>query len=960
MHRGSAPPRIEGIVEQETYVALDLETTGLSPDRDRIIEIGMVKFTSQGVLDTFATFVNPGRPIPFQITQLTGIRDRDVRDAPTIEALLPAVRSFIGKSTLVGHNVGFDVSFLSAAGLRLRNPAIDTFALAGIVWPHAARYNLATLAEEMGITPQTSHRALEDADTARQLFLALLERARQLPLNLIQDINRLAEGTGWPLAGVFRAIEHARTRSAFSRATLADQLRAKGLLDDSGAVALLGEVEAVEEVTPAPDLVTFDIEEQKALFQPGGLLAQRFPGYEFRPQQVAMLEAVAETLRDGGVLMIEAGTGTGKTLAYLVPAAYYAVSQGKRVVISTNTINLQDQIYQKDIPDLQRILPFSFRAAVLKGRSNYLCLRKLQTMKQSRQLSADEVHALVRILIWAQSTATGDQAELMLPTDTDKAVWSYLSAESETCLNEQCRYFQRGSCFLQRARQRAAGSHLIIVNHSLLLADAAVENAVLPDYDCLIVDEAHHLEDATTKQLSFHVSLPAIEQEIGWLTGSFRGRGFQGLVHEAVTLLSPHLAPDARPELMRLSQEIADFAGQVRDAAQTLFSSLAAFAEYQTDVSGDYSLRLRITEALRVQPRWSQIEIMWDNIAVLISGLRERLRRLGQMAQEAASLDDAEGLPELIRDLAGRAEFWNLVQSEVTAILTTSRANRVDWLEILPEANTASLHSAPLHVGEMIYEYLLSRRHAVVFTSATLRAGEDFSFLRERLGILDAREMALDSPFDYRASTLIYCPTDMPEPSQPFYLASVARAIEQVALALRGRTLVLFTSYHQLRKTVELVGPALHEAGITILAQGNGSSRTQLLQQFKESTDTVLFGTRSFWEGIDVVGPALSCVIITRLPFAVPTEPIFEARSEAFEDPFQQYSVPDAILRFRQGFGRLIRSHSDRGVVVILDRRVLSKRYGQMFLKALPSCTVEHGPLDFVGHRAAQWVRARS
>ncbi|MGQ9667543.1 MAG: ATP-dependent DNA helicase, partial [Anaerolineae bacterium] len=733
-----------------------------------------------------------------------------------------------------------------------------------------------------------------------------------------------------------------------------------GLLYDRVARDLVGEVDAVARRARAPALASFDIEEQKALFLPGGLLERQFPGYEFRPQQVAMLEAVVETLRDGGVLMIEAGTGTGKTLAYLVPAAYYAVSQGKRVVISTNTINLQDQIYQKDIPDLQRILPFPFRASVLKGRSNYLCLRKLQTMKQSRQLSAEEVHALVRILIWAQSTATGDQAELMLPTDTDRAVWAYLSAESETCLNEQCRYFQRGSCFLQRARQRAAGSHLVIVNHSLLLADAAVENAVLPDYDCLIVDEAHHLEDATTKQLSFHISQPAIEQEIGWLIGSSHGRGFQGLVQEAVFLLSPHLAPDSRAELTRLSQEIAGLAQQVREAVQSLFSSLAVFAEYQNDATGDYSLRLRITDGLRVQPRWSQIEIMWDNAAMLISGLRERLRRLEQMAPEVSSPDDVEGIPELIRDLAGRTQFWSLIQSEITAILTSSRANRVDWLEILPEAGTTSLHSAPLHVGDMISEYLLNRRHAVVFTSATLRAGEDFSFLRERLGIAEAREVALDSPFDYRASTLIYCPTDMPEPSQPFYLASVAKAIEQVALALRGRTLVLFTSYYQLRKAVELVGPALHEAGITILAQGNGSSRTQLLQQFKEGTDMVLFGTRSFWEGIDVVGPALSCVIITRLPFAVPTEPIFEARSEAFEDPFQQYSVPDAILRFRQGFGRLIRSHSDCGVVVILDRRVLSKRYGQMFLKALPSCTVEHGPLDFVGHRAAQWLRARS
>ena len=947
-------------MERATYVALDLETTGLTPERDQIIEVGMVKFAGERVLDKFSSFVNPHQAIPFQITQLTGIHDKDVAQAPPIAALLPQIKRFIGNSTILGHNVGFDRAFLAYAGLRLRNSSIDTFGLANIVFPHATRYSLSALTNDLGITLTSAHRALDDADATRQVFLVLCERGRELPLPLLEKINRVSQGAGWPLAGLFHSFERQRARSAFGSA-LGDQLLAKGVITQEARFGLLADSDDdLAEIAPAPETVDTDIAAMVQLLEAGGRVARRFPGYEHRPQQTAMLEAVAETMRDGGTLMVEAGTGTGKSLAYLVAATHFAAAEGKRVVISTNTINLQDQLFQKDIPDLQETLPFEFQATILKGRSNYLCLRKLDALQQAGQIPPDDVQTMIRVLVWAESTTTGDRSELFLPTISDRTFWSRIAADSESCMGEFCRHFQQGSCFLQRARQKAEASHVIIVNHSLLLADAATENAVLPEYDYLVIDEAHHLEDATTKQLSFEVFQTLIEQEINLLGGLAHGRGRQhSLVHQIVAEIAPHLPAIARRDVELLSTAIDQILVQVKVEFEEFLAALAMFGDEHANATGVYGLKLRVTDAIRSQPAWSEIEIQWDNAAAHLSDLHKKLETLRAYLRDVEDRAELESAPELIRDLNARIDFWNEIRAEVSAIISNPHDNRIEWIAVGAREDLASVHSAPLHVGDMIDQHLISRRHAVIMTSATLTAGEDFSYLKERLGAYDARELSVGSPFDYPASTLLYFPTNMPEPSAPFYQQTSSKIIENVTSALHGRTLVLFTSYSHLRATVEHVGENLANAGITVLAQGSSGSRAQLLERFRDEEAAVLFGTRSFWEGIDVVGPALSCVIITRIPFAVPSDPIFAARSETFDDPFNDYSVPDAVLRFRQGFGRLIRSKTDRGAVVILDRRLFTKRYGQTFLHSLPSCTSDQGPVEFAGERVARWVDGR-
>jgi ATP-dependent DNA helicase DinG len=942
-----------------TYVALDVETTGLSPEQDEIIEIGAVKFSDDQVLDTWSSLVNPRRSIPYKIEQLTGITSNDVRRAPTIQALLEPLRRFVGHQPLVGHNiVNFDLRILHRHGLFLDNLPIDTFELAGILLPHAARYSLGKLADTLGIAFPHRHRALDDALVTKDLFLALLRQAFSLDPAVISELNRLAERVDWPLREVFRQIEREQARHAFTGA-IGQQLRAKGLVGKKDVLGLvLSHEDEITPLRPAGQRTSLDVEQLAALLEEGRAFAQQFPGYEHRPPQIQMLQAVAQAFNDGQHLLVEAGTGTGKSVAYLLPAVHFAVQNGERVVISTNTINLQDQLFNKDIPDLRKILPFEFTACVLKGRSNYLCQRRLAALRHSSPLQPIEMRVLAKILVWLPHTRTGDKGELFLPSAQEQAVWNRVRSEGEACSADRCPYRQRNQCFFYRARQVAEGSHLIIVNHALLLSDVAVENRVLPEYRYLIVDEAHHLENATTRQLSFEVDQAAVEwllrevgsarsdeKRVGGILGEVLGR-CQGKVPRAIEdKLTAHVK--------RLQHETE----QAHIRLYEFFNDLTLFLENHGEGGGQYDQRVRLEGGMRAQPAWSNVEITWDNLSTHLLGLTEGLEHLSGGVGELGKYDipDAEDLQQ---ELVGLASRLATTRDQAEAIVTKPSPREIYWAQIGARNNTVSLHAAPLHVGNLVQRHLFLPKECAILTSATLRTNGTFSFIRERLSADEVDEMAVGSPFDFESQALLYLPTDIPEPRQPYYQKTVEKTLVKLARATRGRMLVLFTSYSQLRATSQAIAPALVEDDIVVFSQGDGTSRAQLLENFRTTERAVLLGTRSFWEGIDVMGEALSCLVIARLPFSVPSDPIFAARAETFADPFGEYSVPETILRFRQGFGRLIRSTTDRGVVVVLDKRLLTKRYGPAFLNSLPPCTVRKGPLVELPRMAASWIDA--
>jgi len=929
-----------------SIVSIDIETTGLDPQNDAILEIGAVRFNGKRIEAEWSTLLNPGRPIPSFITQLTGINNEMVRLAPKVREVLPDLVDFVGDLPVLGHSVRFDLSFLQRCGVLKDNDVIDTYELAAVLLPTASRYNLGALGQAQGILLPASHRALDDARVTHALFVELFEKAQSLPLELVAEFVRLSEPFDWGAAWVFNQILRARIRQPVQ----ARKVRGVGLgplFDENpdGAAAPL---------VPPDSLTPLDPDEIASILEYGGPFSQYFNGYEYRSQQVDMLRAVTKALSEGYHLMVEAGTGTGKSFAYLVPAAYWSLQNNARVVISTNTIALQDQLIKKDIPDLNAALGLGLRVAVMKGRTNYLCPRRLELMRQRGLESADEMRVLAKVLVWLQESQTGDRSEINLNGPAERDVWNRVSAEDEGCKTEVCIKRTGGACPFYRSRMAAQCAHILVVNHALLLADAATGNRVLPEYNYLIVDEAHHIEEATTSALSFRVTagdILRLARELGGVSSGVMGR--------CLTLVRDILRPSESAALTQVVQRATDLAFRLDTYSSNFFSSIDQFLVEQREGRpvGVYAQQERILPATRTQPDWTEVEVSWeqvhDTLGLLLKIIEQIHEEMGQFATQTGSedLEDLQGaMGNIYRRLAE-------IDANVSAMVSKPLADQIYWIETNPNGNRLILQVAPLHVGPLMEKYLWHEKASVILTSATLTANGEFDYLRSRLNADEADELVVGSPFDYESAVLLYIANDIPEPSDAHgHQRAIEAGLLHLAKATGGRMLVLFTSYAQLKRTSQSISAPLADAGISVFEQGDGASANTLLETFREAEKAVLLGTRAFWEGVDIPGQALSVLVIVKLPFDVPSDPIVAARSETFEDAFSEYSLPEAILRFRQGFGRLIRTQSDRGVVVIFDRRVLTKRYGRMFIESLPLCTVRQGALADLPKAAAQWL----
>lgn len=926
-------------------VAIDIETTGLDPLKDAIIEIAAVRFSGARVEAEWSTLINPGRAIPPLITQLTGINNDMVRNAPPLKAVIHELADFVGDSPVVGHRVRFDLSFLQRAGILGLAIAIDTYELAAVLMPTASRYNLGSLGQILGILIPNSHRALDDARLAHAVYAQLSQRAVQMPLELLAEIVRAAENVEWDGGWFFEQIMRARSRQPIP----ARQAHQR----DYGALFASSEVVLAPPLTPPEKLSALDVDETASLLEYGGPFAKYFQGYEQRSQQVEMLRAVTRALSDGTHLLVEAGTGTGKSFAYLVPAALWATQNNTRVVISTNTINLQDQLINKDIPDLRNALGLDLSAVVLKGRSNYLCPRRLDALRKRKIETPDELRVMGKVLMWLGEGGRGDRSEINLNGPEEREVWSRLSAEDEGCKAEVCVARTGGACPFYRSRMAAQSAHLVIVNHALLLSDVVTGNRVLPDYSYLIVDEGHHLEDASTNALSFkitQVELARMLRELGGTSSGILGR----LLTQVHNLLNPAELAAVTVALQRATDLIFRLDNQVTNFMQ----AIGYFMEHLREGApvSSYGQQVRILPATRTLPAWTEVEMAWDSTSDSLSQL---LTLAGQVHKNIAenALQQTEELEDTISSLASLLRRLSEAQAKLGALVSQPDSNYIYWLEIQPPSGRLILQIAPLQVGPLMEEYLWHTKSSIVVTSATLTTQGEFDYLKSRLNADEADELVLGSPFDYETSTLLYLPLDIPEPTDANgYQRAIDQTVVRLARSTSGRMLVLFTSYAQLRKTSQAITGPLREHEIQVFEQGEGASANTLLETFRGTEKAVLLGTRAFWEGVDIPGQALSVVVIVKLPFDVPSDPIVAARSETFDDPFSEYQLPEAILRFRQGFGRLIRTQSDRGVVVVLDRRVKSKRYGAAFLDSLPDCTKKEGPLADLPKETTRWL----
>lgn len=914
-------------------LAFDLETTGLSSATDEIIEIGAARFRDGEVVEQFQSFVKPSIPIPSDITHLTGIHPEDVADAPAIDEIREQIDAFFSDTPVIAHNVSFDVSFMQKHDLLRNNLALDTVELAAIALPSAPRYGLGALAAQEGIELANAHRALDDAIATGHLYWTLWKRLCELAPNVLSEIIRAGGGLSWSLRGVFQAaLAESLEAGTPQRPTVPFQA-------ESLSACPLDLSDARHEQLP--------LELVQRAFGRDGRLAQEFDDYESRAEQVAMAREVTQALNDGNQVMIEAGTGTGKSLAYLLPAALWATRNGQRVTISTQTINLQEQLLHKDMPQVRRAVGPKLQAALMKGRGNYLCPRRLATLRRRKPANLDELRTLAKILVWLQECESGDRAEITL-RGREWRTWLRLSAQDEGCSTFRCASEMAGACPFYRARQRAETAHILITNHALLIADARIDNRALPAFHNLVVDEAHHLEEAITNGLSRHISQ---QQILGRLRDL--GDGKSGLLGEFLSEARSGFPPGAMERLETFAASIAETVNEMKAYVRLYFRALHEFAIKQK-ASNRYAMRL--TNSQRDDGSFAGVFSAWRKLGSHLLAVTDAMEHLSK----ALPRYEQYGLPSFAdysSEIRGHWRYLADLLEQLERYTEEPDANAVYALTAGDRPERLELRISPLHVGPMMEEYLTQRLESIVLTSATLRTGGDFEHIKERLYTDSYRALMLGSPFDYKKSTLVFIPQDIPEPNQRSgYTKMIERGIIELAAALEGRVMVLFTSYAQLREVSKAITPRLSLGGIGVFDQSFGASRDLLLASFKKADKAVLMGTRSFWEGVDIPGDDLSALVIAKLPFAVPSDPIFAARSETYANSFQDFAVPDAILRFRQGFGRLIRLRADRGVVAIFDSRVVKKHYGARFLESLPDCTVQFGTLDKLPESATAWI----
>ena len=954
-------------ISRQTFVALDLETTGLDHDRDSIIEVGAVKFRGQEVIDTFQTFVNPNRPIPEFVQRLTGIAPRQVARAPRFNAVADRLGAFVAGHPVVGHNIAFDLRFLGTHGLTLPNPSYDTWDLASVFLPTTPEYSLGYLANLLQVEHANPHRALEDAQATREVFIGLLHRAGQADPGLLDFINTLAGSSRWGLGSLLAEARDEDRLGKVSGMTGLDQehlaeclarpqRRRPAVRHDDAEGRVDTETGGTDSIDPAEIL---------GMLEPGGAFARTFPGFEYRPEQAQMLSQVSEAIFQGNHLVVEGGTGVGKSMAYLLPTAIFAATQGQRVVISTNTINLQEQLVHKDIPAVIEVLKEAglieegqIQAALLKGRGNYLCLNRWSNLSRGGGLTVDEARLLGKTAVWLQHTESGDRAEVNLP-GRDSFNWNRVSAgDRRGCLTLR----NGGPCFYRNARDRAEQADIVVVNHSLLLVDLVRGGGLIPEYQRLVVDEAHNLEEEATRQLGFEILQDQLAEKLEPLAR---------LVSDAQAVLTqPVVAAPVRQEGTEVAGELATMPADLAALWDRLWTAAGVFLNDQR--GGDYG-QLLITPPMRRHQSWKDLALEWENVDVSLGRAVNRLSHLQNMVERANSpsggQSDGDDNPFNL-EAAAVQEDLNGLREQLSAVIGAPADGSIIWIARDQSKDELSLHFAPLGVNEFLADRLFGQTKSVVLTSATLstqgqgsssraagRTGPDCSYLRQRLGIDDETpELLVGSPFDYQRAALLMIPEDMPQPNADRYIESVSRVVTDLGRSLEGRTMALFTSHAALRAVAHQVRERLMEQGVHVLAQGVDGSPRQLTQRFIGNPKSVLLGTSSFWEGVDLPDGILKALVLTRLPFQVPSDPIVKARSEQYDDAFNQYSVPQAVLRFRQGTGRLIRRKTDRGAIVVLDRRITGRNYGHAFIQSIPPCSMKPCNLATVGDLVAEWV----
>lgn len=949
------PPDILQQLGLSKFVCLDLETTGFRPEDSEIIEVGAVRVEAGAVIDRYQTLVAAEGPVPEAITYLTGISSSDLENQPALDKVFRELRSFIGDDVIVAHNIRFDLGFMQETMDRIAQPSLsmdlsfarhaDMLLLSRILLPRIRSHSLEFLADLFEIQQDTRHRALEDALIEIEVLDRLLLYSIELPDQTLAQLMAVTRNQFGFMSGLFRGIQAVRSGSGFSQ--IMAGLPPTGIRPRKYRSNILSRR---KQKPDHPD--DFDPDQVVEVLHRGGALDRGLTNYEHRDEQIEMAREICYAYENRSFLMVEAGTGTGKSWAYLVPAIFWSqahMQPGNRTIISTNTKNLQDQIFHKDLPFLHEHLDTDFQAVVLKGRHNYLCIHRWLRFLANIDPDRDSklIQDILPLIVWANETDTGDIDECTSFNQNRLSyVWWQIRSDGNVCKGMACPAKER--CFLNRIRRAAREADLVIVNHALLLSDLVSNMSVLMDYENLVIDEAHNLEEVATRHFGFQWSSRTVPQVLSFLVpGSSDDRNEIRILSELLTRKSGLDHADIQMSLSSLER--------VRESVEELLRANEAFFRQLQQVFSNRHL----------QPNSHAIEIRYKNwfenhpalekpsrnllsaLGHLLGDIKILFDNLGEISQSGFDSKSGELFDESLAAIQAAWDLLTDLQNHLRNSLSDHTSEQVYWLEISLRKDGVEhiFNSAPIEPGAILNDKLYCRLKTAVFTSATLNIAKSFSFFEGRLGIdllPDSRRCnrTLGSPFDHEKQIKVIIPSFLTDPRKAPFLNECAELIGGVILNTRLGTLVLFTSYQMLNQVYDRVSDELSANQLVTIAQGKSGSRENLLRMFREGKARVLFGTQSFWEGIDVPGEALELLIITKIPFDVPSHPVTAARSERIEaegrNSFMEYAVPNAVLRFRQGFGRLIRSKNDRGVVLLMDSRILNSRYGEVFLNSIP------------------------
>ncbi len=935
-----ARERVFGIIEEDVVI-LDTETTGLSVRDNELIEISAAVLTQRGIKERFDTFVHPTGPIPDEIIKLTGIRNADVIHAPSAREAVAALAQFVAGRPVVAHNATFDRSFIEAVkgGVNVSDIWIDSLALSRIALPRLTSHKLSSMAELFGCAA-VSHRATDDVDALAGMWRILLTALTDLPAGLLRLLADTHPDVAWSYRPVFSFLAQNMSDEPFSLRAA----RARVLEDEPG-----------EERFDSDDLPALAMPSDQAIeacYEPGGVVAKMYETFEPRAEQVEMSCEVRDAIASSTNRVIEAGTGVGKSVAYLVPLVAAAKENNITVGVATKSNNLADQLMYHELPKLSDAIEGGISYCALKGFDHYPCLRKLERLARSTaeiktdRDPADTLTAIAVIYAFACQSPSGDLDALGIRWKSVNR--QDLTTGSRECARRLCPFFP-DACLVHGARRRAARSDVVVTNHSLLFRNVAAEGKILPPIRHWVVDEAHSVEREARRQWAITVSADDSRSVFERLGGE--GAGTLGTIgrefshHEAATLYMG-LCARAVACATRTSRSMADLFDAVRELSKTVRSG------------GYDQVNLWIGDELRESEGWSAFLPTAFGAVDALEEAEKALRALADaLAQDAP--ERAADVSEHARRIADLKDGLALiVRGEDDRYVYSLQVNR--RLRAGGEALTAER----LDIGEALAEQWLPELHTAIFTSATLSVSGDFKHFEHAVGLDrlpsgSSKSLHLDSSYDFDANMSIVVASDLPDPrNRDAYIDALEDLLVDVHVAMEGSVLTLFTNRRDMEELFERVKPRLAAAGLELACQLRMSSARRLRDHFVAERSSSLFALKAFWEGFDASGETLRCVIIPKLPFASPTDPLACERARREERAWVRYALPDAVLEVKQAAGRLIRSSTDTGVLVLADSRIVTKGYGKKFLSSLPTAMYQRIDAKQVGRYLELWRRS--